>query len=224
MEENDISMIDKYLRGELEEHERLELEQRAINDEQFRGELKLTYQIKLQLADRQRKLRKTNEWRHRKRNKSVRVGLFVSIAATLLIGYFVLVPKESSTDGYKETVMTAALPNSDVKNVAQAETVTEKVRAKDNDSERIVASDDPQEHEHAIPQIGGISESRTMSAMTDTQKQDTSADGLNWHKINFLLSTGKTEEALILLHNSTFIEGRYKAQADSLLRILNSME
>ena len=227
MEEKYNDLIDRYLRNEMSREEKLDFEQQVLNNEQLKSELELTCRIKHRLADRQQKLRNTNEWKRRSMKGYIYMGAVTSIAASLAIAFLVWPASHHSLEepSGEAIAMAPSSAPTEEQAIAHVEEATKKARAnvkKGKDME-VIESVNELESRQFIPRVGQISEIKLMSATVDTQERDTllsNAYELYWMKIQSLLRTGKKAEAKTLLQKFSSIEGRYKEQADSLLNTL----
>ena len=227
MEEKYNDLIDRYLRNEMSREEKLDFEQQVLNNEQLKSELELTCRIKHRLADRQQKLRKTNEWKRRSMKGYIYMGAVTSIAASLAIAFLVWPASHHSLEGpsVEAIAMAPSSAPTEEQAIVHVEEATKKARAnvKKGKDKEVIESVNELESRQFIPQVGQISEIKLMSATVDTQERDTllsNAYELYWMKIQSLLRTGKKAEAKTLLQEFSSIEGRYKEQADSLLNTL----
>ena len=227
MEEKYKDLIDRYLRNEMSREEKLDFEQQVLNNEQLKSELELTCRIKHRLADRQQKLRKTNEWKRRSMKGYIYMGAVTSIAASLAIAFLVWPASHHSLEepSVEAIAMAPSSAPTEEQAIVHVEEATKKARAnvKKGKDKEVIESVNELESRQFIPQVGQISEIKLMSATVETQDRDTllsNAYELYWMKIQSLLRTGKKAEAKTLLQEFSSIEGRYKEQADSLLNTL----
>ena len=227
MEEKYKDLIDRYLRNEMSREEKLDFEQQVLNNEQLKSELELTCRIKHRLADRQQKLRKTNEWKRRSMKGYIYMGAVTSIAASLAIAFLVWPASHHSLEepSVEAIAMAPSSAPTEEQAIVHVEEATKKARAnvKKGKDKEVIESVNELESRQFIPQVGQISEIKLMSATVETQDRDTllsNAYELYWMKIQSLLRTGKKAEAKTLLQEFSSIEGRYKEQVDSLLNTL----
>lgn len=223
MDERIQYRIDRYLRKEMSQEESVNFEQEALNNDELRKELGLCLLVRKSLASRQQKLNLTNRWKHRGKVRLTSIVTITSIAALLVIGFFVLKPS-NSTVPVKEMLA----QNKDEKAPSfkeKQEKVTEAmktVRHKTDDKE-IVETIEKLEEQNDIPTISEVADAQYMSSKQQDENvkdinQKIEVYELHWMKIRSLLRMGKKEEALALLRQFVTLEGSHKTQADSLLK------
>ena len=226
MDERNYELIDKYLRKEMTPEESLNFEQEALNNPELRKEIELTYRIKKSLADRQHKLRTTAHWERKNKFKIVRVATISSIAAMLVIGFFVAKPVLDASDNNGELLAASSMEtNKDLTEISETAIVTVKKSISKGNEEEAIAEVTKLEEQKVIPTLNDVSRGRSVMNHTmdpeDANVLSLDAYELHWLKIKSLISIGKNEEAAELLKSFIRIEGKYKATADSLL---NSLE
>lgn len=92
MDERYNELIDKYLRKEMSPEESLRFKQDALSCHELRKEIELTYRIKRNIINRQEKLSKIVQWERKKKIMVTSVTAIFSIAAMLVIGFFITKP------------------------------------------------------------------------------------------------------------------------------------
>ncbi len=223
MDEQTLDRIDRYLRGEMSEKESLLFEQDALNDERLRKETELTYSIKRRLADRQQKLYQTNKWRRSKQSRFFQVGGWFAVAASLVVGLFLIMPKNTqTTDSHllaKNDMeeMEIPIPSMENQRIARVEKTVREGRHQEalQEIEKIEA-------EQELPSLSEISTEKTFASYTssemDVDDKIQESYELNWLRICSLMQLGKMKEAKNLLADFIVIEGIHQNSADSLFK------
>lgn len=224
MEEKYHDLIDRYVRNEMAQEERLAFEQQILNDEELRHEVDLTRRIKSSLSDRQNKLRITSELMHKKRNKTIRMVSIFSIAACVAIGFFVWYDTDNNI-GNDASTLTAMVKDENKISVDSKEKAVEKVHQairKGNDK-AVVEAVDEMERDRLIPDINNVKEMKLMSNRASEVNDSINIDPyeLYWIKINSLLNLGDTLSAKKILVDYLEIEGRHQIDAMNLIKTIN---
>lgn len=226
MDERIYEQIDKYLRKEMTPEESLNFEQEALNNPELRKEIELTYRIKRSLIDRKEKLRKTAQWERKSKFKIASFATISSIAAMLVVGFFITKPALEVPDTNGNLIASASIesPN-DLKEIRESAIVTVKKSISKGMEEEAIAEVNRLEEKNVIPTLNEISEGRFVMSNSmgseDAEILSRDAYELHWLKIQSLLAIGQKAEAKEQLKSFIQIEGKYKATADSLLHTLN---
>lgn len=224
MEEKYHDLIDRYVRNEMAQKERLVFEQQILNDEELRHEVDLTRRIKSSLSDRQNKLRITSELMHKKRNKTIRMVSIFSIAACVAIGFFVWYDTDNNI-GNDASTLTAMVKDENKISVDSKEKAVEKVQQaiKKGNDKAVVEAVDEMERDRLIPGISNVKEIRIMSNRTSEVNDSITIDAyeLYWIKINSLINIGDTLNARKILVDYITIEGLHQKEAKRLLKKIN---
>lgn len=223
MDEQTLDRIDRYLRGEMSDKESLLFEQEALNDEHLRKETELTYSIKRRLADRKQKLYQTDKWRKSKQNKFLQMGGLFAVAASLVVGLFIIMPKQTpSTDSMvlaknDGEIIDSLTPSVENQRIAKVERTMREGRHQEalKEIEEI-------EEEQELPSINTIIVTeREMDVQLTSYTPDekvVEAYELNWLRIQSMTKVGMEKEAQELLKTFVQINGNHQTAADSLLR------
>lgn len=222
MDERCYELIDKYLRKEMSPEESLNFEQEALNNPELRKEVELTYRIKRSLADRQRKLYKTSQWERKKKYSIARYTTIMSVAAMLIIGFFLSKPVNENASCVNH-VASATIESPEILKEKSGEAVVAVQKSFSEGNEKIaIAEVTKLEEQNVIPSLNDVSAGRyVMSHTMDSDDADIlskDAYELHWIKIQSLIAIGEKTEAKELLLSFVTVEGKYKAAADSLLR------
>ena len=214
--------IDRYLRKEMSAEESLLFEQEALNNPDLRREIELTYRIKRRLIDRQQKLFRTAHWERKRRMKHVCFATITSVAAMLVVGFFLNRPM-TGTSEKSELLASANISTSQgMKEMGEEAVVSVKRSISQGKEEVAIAEVTKLEKQNVIPTLNEVSDGRFImnhsleSADADALSKD--AYELHWLRIKSLITIGKTEQAEALLRRFVLVEGKYKVAADSLLR------
>ncbi len=224
MEDKYHDQIDRYVRNEMAQEEKVNFEQQMVNDENLQHEVDLTCRIKNSLSDRQNKLRITSELMRKKRNKTIRMVSIFSIAACVAIGIFVWYDIDNNI-GNDASTLTAMVKNENKISVDSKEKAVEKVQQairKGNDK-AVVEAVDEMERDRLIPDINNVKEMKLMSNRASEVNDSINIDPyeLYWIKINSLLNLGDTLSAKKILVDYLEIEGRHKTEAENLIKRIN---
>lgn len=224
MEEKYNDQIDRYVRNEMTQEEKVAFEQQMLNDVNLQSEVDLTRRIRSSLSDRRNKLRKTSELMHKKRNMTIRMVSIFSIAAIIAIGFFVWNDSENNIVNDSSSLTAMASDEGKVCG-ATKEKVVAKVRQainKGND-EAIVEAVDELERDRLIPSINNVKELKLMSNNVSEQNDSVTVDAyeLYWIKINSLINIGDTLIARKILVEYITIEGQHQKEAKRLLKKIN---
>lgn len=225
MDERYFELIDKYLRKEMSPEESLNFEQEALNNPELRKEIELTYRIKRSLTDCQHKLHKTAQWERKKRFSIVRYATITSVAAMLVVGFFLTKPVIENTSS-DNLVASATIESPEILKEKSGEAIVSVQKSiSDGNEEVAIAEVTKLEEQNIIPTLNDVSGGRfIMSHKLESDDADIlskDAYELHWLKIQSLITIGEKAEALELLKSFVTVEGKYKATADSLL---NSMK
>ncbi len=223
MNEKIVENIDRYLRKEMSADESIRFEQGALNDNDLRREIELTYIIKKGIIDRQRKLHQIKHWERKGRNRTVILAAVASVAAMFVGGIFVLQPElHLLTENTATSVEELGTENVFEKNEQTIHHVKNSIE-KRNDYE-IIAVIDSLEQNRIISPLNDISENRLFMNYKMTKEENLILNNdsyeLHWRKICSLIKVGKVEEAKKSLLRFVNIDGKYKSTADSLLQTL----
>lgn len=225
MDERNFELIDKYLRKEMSPEESLNFEQEALNNPELRKEIELTYRIKRSLTDRQQKLHKTAQWESKRKYRIARYAAITSIAAMLIVGYFLTKPvvENASSDNF---VASATIESPEILKEKSGEAIVSVQRSITEGNEEVaIAEVTKLEEQNVIPSLNDVSAGRYIMSHTleseDADILSKDAYELHWLKIQSLITIGKKAEAMELLKSFVTVDGKYKATADSLL---NSMK
>lgn len=224
MEEKYHDQIDRYVRNEMTQEEKVNFEQQMVNDENLQHEVDLTCRIMNSFSDRQDKLRITSELMHKKRNKTIPMVSFFSIAACVAIGFFVWYDTDNNI-GNDASTLTAMVKDENKISVDSKEKAVEKVQQairKGNDK-AVVEAVDEMERDCLIPDINNVKEMKLMSNRASEVNDSINIDPyeLYWIKINSLLNLGDTLSAKKILVDYLEIEGRHKTEAENLIKRIN---
>ena len=184
-----------------------------------------TYRIKRSLTDRQQKLRKTAQWERKKKYRIVRYTTITSVAAMLIVGFFLAQPLTDNVSR-DNLVVSATNESPEILKEKSGEAILAvKKSISEGNEEVAIAEVTKLEEQNIIPTLNEVSAGRyIMSRTLDTDDANIlskDAYELHWLKIQSLMKVGKKTEALELLKSFVTVEGKYKAAADSLL---NSMK
>lgn len=221
MDERIYELIDKYLRKEMSPEESLNFEQEALNNPELRKEVELTYRIKRSLTDRQQKLHKTAQWESKKKYRTVGFATISSIAALLIIGFFLTKPVIEN-DSNDNLIASAMAESPEVLKEKNREAIVSvKKSISEGKEEMAIAEVTRLEEQNVIPTLNEVSGGKyLMSHTLESEDADILSKGayeLHWLKIQSLITIGKKTEAMELLKSFVIVEGKYKATADSLL-------
>lgn len=220
MDERTQDRIDRYLRNEMSHEETLLFEQEAMNDEGLRKQLGVNMLINRSLAGRQRKLNLITRWKRKEKAKMVSFAAFTSIAAILVIAFFLHAPDNAASSS-------AGMAMVEQKNMAakKQEKVTETMESvlKTSDDKEIVETIENLENRKDIPSLNEMTEKQYVNYRQQNESGNEKAMiediyELYWLKIQSLLRMGQKDEALTLLRKFVTLEGEYKTKADSLLK------
>lgn len=226
MDERYNELIDKYLRKEMSQEESLRFEQDALSCHELRKEIELTYRIKRSIINRQKKLCKIAQWERKKKIRVTSVTTIFSIAAMLVIGFFITKPELDVKDTNNNPIASSHI-NISPKATDARETAI--VAVKNNISkgmeEEAIAEVNRLEEQNIIPTLNDVSKGKFVMnkslGLEDAEVLGQEAYELHWLKIKSLIAIGKTNEAVKLLKAFVQIDGKYKADADSLLQTLD---
>lgn len=224
MDERYFELIDKYLRKEMSPEESLNFEQVALNNPKLRKEIELTYRIKRSLIDRKQKLRKTAQWERKKRFSIVRYATITSVAAMLVVGFFLTKPVIENTSS-DNLVASATIESPEILKEKSGEAIVSVQKSiSDGNEEVAIAEVTKLEEQNIIPTLNDVSGGRfIMSHKLESDDADIlskDAYELHWLKIQSLITIGEKAEAIELLKSFVTVDGKYKATADSLLNIM----
>lgn len=213
--------IDRYLRREMSAEESVRFEQEALNDNDLRKEIELTYIIRKGIIDRQRKLYKVRHWEYRRRNRTAIFVAAVSFAAMLVGGILVLQLRQGSLQNKSKSAGDVYVVGSVLEKNGQTMYNVKGCIETKNDYE-VIAIVDSLEKNRMIPTLNDISDNRQFmnNNITKAEIIDNDSYELHWRKICSLIKIGKINEARMALQNFISIEGKYKDTADSLLQTL----
>ncbi len=223
--------IDAYLRGEMTPGQRKQFEEDIRQDDKLREEYFETKTIAAALADRKKKLEQMARWdaedaarkRIRRRKKQIRSwAIGISAAACIAVGFFVS----------QDIMFTAIAPDN---GFVMPEFNNEAVyRGGDSGLEILDSMITREDYASALVRADSLIASCKDDMLVYENKDSLSEEdsyrklqygynlyNLEWRRINLLLVLGKTEEAKTTLLDFSSKTGAYKAQADSLLRIIN---
>ncbi len=223
--------IDAYLRGEMTPGQRKQFEEDIRQDDKLREEYFETKTIAAALADRKKKLEQMARWdaedaarkRIRRRKKQIRSwAIGISAAACIAVGFFVS----------QDIVFTVIAPDN---GFVMPEFNNEAVcRGGDSGLEILDSMITREDYASALVRADSLIASCKDDMLVYENKDSLSEEdsyrklqygynlyNLEWRRINLLLVLGKTEEAKTTLLDFSSKTGAYKAQADSLLRIIN---
>ena len=224
MEEKYHDLIDRYVRNDMAQEEKVAFEQQMINDENLQHEVDLTCRIKNSLSDRQNKLRITSELMRKKRNKTIRMVSFFSIAACVAIGFFVWYDTDNNI-GNDASTLTAMVKDENKISVDSKEKAVEKVQQaiRKGNNKAVVEAVDEMERDRLIPDINNVKEMKLMSNRASEVNDSITIDAyeLYWIKINSLINIGDTLIARKILVEYITIEGQHQKEAKRLLKKIN---
>ncbi|MDO5525282.1 MAG: hypothetical protein Q4F85_04290 [Prevotella sp.] len=220
MDEITLQRIDKYLRKEMSSTEKIYFEQEMLNNEELRKEVEVTFLLKKSLDDRQRKLLQVKRWTNKKRSLSLKILSVVSVAAILVLAFIINIP-ENQQYAANDVV---AKNEKVVRTQQKAQKVIQSMRhsmEKGNDSEAMQALDDWETSPEKITMNQLTCDSQAV-VLSQSEKETLKKDiyELQWLKICLLVKQGEKNEALSLLKSFVSMDGRYKENADSLLKSL----
>ena len=222
MEEKHFELIDKYLRQEMTAEESLLFEQEALNDDELRSEIELTYRIKRRLSDRQQKLHKTAHWKRKKKYELASIASVTSIAAAFIIGFFLNKPMPEVGAEVSPIASTVVNTPQELKEMSEKAIDNVKKNISVGKEDVAIAEVERLEEQNIIPSLINVSSGQfVMSQTMDSSDADVliqDAYELHWLKIKSLMAIGKKKEATQLLYHFVRIEGEHQATADSLLR------
>lgn len=221
MDEITLQRIDKYLRKEMSTTEKIYFEQEMLNNEELRKEVELTFLLKKSLDDRQRKLLQVKKWTDKKRNFSLKILSVISVAAILVLAFIINIP-ENQQYAANDVV---AKNEKVVRTQQKAQKVIQSMRhpmEKGNDSEAMQVLDDWEASPEKITMNQLTCDDSQAVVLSQSEKETLKKDiyELQWLKICLLVKQGEKNEALSLLKSFVSMEGRYKENADSLLKSL----
>lgn len=222
MDEKKIELIDKYLRKEMSPEESLYFEQEALNNPELRKEIELTYRIKRCLTDRQQKLHKTAQWERKKKYSIACYTTIMSVAAMLIIGFFLEKPVIESGSN-EHLVVSATIESPEFLKEKSGEAIVSVQKSISEGNEEIaIAEVTKLEKQNVIPTLDDVSSGRHIMSHTlesdDAKILSKDAYELHWLKIQALIAIGKRKEAMELLKSFVTVDGKHKATADSLLK------
>lgn len=221
MDERYFELIDRYLRKEMPAEESLNFEQEALNNPELRKEVELTYRIKRRLTDRKQKLYKTAQWERKKKYRIVRYSAITSVAAMLIVGFFLAKPEIENVSS-DNLVASSTIESPEILKGKSEKAIVSVQRFISEGKEDIaIAEVTKLEEQNVIPTLNEVSAGRyVMSHTLDSDDVDVlskDAYELHWLKIQSLITIGKKAEAMELLKSFVTVEGKFKATADSLL-------
>ncbi|MBO4964098.1 MAG: hypothetical protein J6C65_04050 [Prevotella sp.] len=221
MDEITLQRIDKYLRKEMSSTEKIYFEQEILNNEELRKEVEVTFLLKKSLDDRQRKLLQVKRWTNKRRNLSLKILSVISVAAILVLAFIINIPetKQHAVHGV------VAKNEKVVRTQQKAQKVIQSMRhsmEKGNDSEAMQALDDWETSPEKITMNQLTCDDSQAVVLSQSEKETLKKDiyELQWLKICLLVKQGEKNEALSLLKSFVSMDGRYKENADSLLKSL----
>lgn len=221
MEEKYHDLIDRYVRNEMAQEDKVAFEQQMLNDVNLQSEVDLTRRIRSSLSDRRNKLRKTSELMHKKRNMTIRMLSIVSVAAIIAIGFFVWNDSENNIVNDSSSLKAMVSDEGKVCSATKEKAVAKVRQAinKGND-EAIVEAVDELERDRLIPSINNVKELKLMSNNVSEQNDSVTVDAyeLYWIKINSLINIGDTLIARKNLVDYITIEGVHQKEAKRLLK------
>ena len=223
MDERISERIDRYLRKEMSADESVRFEQDTLDNRDLRKEIELTCIIKRGIINRHQKLRRIRYWERKRRNRFTLFTVATSAVAILIVGFFVLHPRQQLPfENTGTSTEKTHAKNTFEKNEQNIQYVKESIEER-NDYE-IIAVVDSLEQNRIISSINDISGNKLLTNSTmpqkDIQTLDNDSYELHWYKICSLIKIGRTEEAKVCLLNFITINGKYKNTADSLLQTL----
>ena len=191
-----------------------------LNNEELRKEVEVTFLLKKSLDDRQRKLLQVKRWTNKKRSLSLKILSVVSVAAILVLAFIINIP-ENQQYAANDVV---AKNEKVVRTQQKAQKVIQSMRhsmEKGNDSEAMQALDDWETSPEKITMNQLTCDSQAV-VLSQSEKETLKKDiyELQWLKICLLVKQGEKNEALSLLKSFVSMDGRYKENADSLLKSL----
>lgn len=221
MDEITLQRIDKYLRKEMSSTEKIYFEQEMLNNEELRKEVEVTFLLKKSLDDRQRKLLQVKRWTNKRRNLSLKILSVISVAAILILVFIINIPetKQHAVHGV------VAKNEKVVRTQQKAQKVIQSMRhsmENGNDNEAMQALDDWETSPEKITMNLLTCDDSQAVILSQSEKDILKKDiyELQWLKICLLVKQGEKKEVLTLLETFVNIEGRYKENADSLLKSL----
>ncbi len=203
MDNNIQDRIDAYIRGELNASDRASFSKDLSQDPELRKDYEFTRIIANSISDRERKKQQIREW-NRKKDKTVYLySTIMSIAAMLVIGFFIFryIPSDNaialSTESSSKTSenyyafaeIGQLIEN---QNYGVALKYIEKIESTDNKIS-----------------LDSVSTANSISVSERTYE-------LKWFKVQALLGLKRIEEARTLLKDISSSNSRYKEKADSL--------
>ena len=203
MDYNIQDRIDAYIRGELNASDRASFSKDLSQDPELRKDYEFTRIIANSISDRERKKQQIREW-NRKKDKTVYLySTIMSIAAMLVIGFFIFryIPSDNaialSTESSSKTSenyyafaeIGQLIEN---QNYGVALKYIEKIESTDNKIS-----------------LDSVSTANSISVSERTYE-------LKWFKVQALLGLKRIEEARTLLKDISSSNSRYKEKADSL--------
>lgn len=221
MDEITLQRIDKYLRKEMSSTEKIYFEQEMLNNEELRKEVEVTFLLKKSLDDRQRKLLQVKRWTNKRRNLSLKILSVISVAAILVLAFIINIP-ENQQYAANDVV---AKNEKVVRTQQKAQKVIQSMRhsmEKGNDSEAMQVLDDWEASPEKITMNQLTCDDSQAVVLSQSEKETLKKDiyELQWLKICLLVKQGEKNEALSLLKSFVSMDGRYKENADSLLKSL----
>lgn len=224
MDEITLQRIDKYLRKEMSSTEKIYFEQEMLNNEELRKEVEVTFLLKKSLDDRQRKLLQVKRWTNKRRNLSLKILSVISVAAILVLAFIINIP-ENQQYAANDVV---AKNEKVVRTQQKAQKVIQSMRhsmEKGNDSEAMQVLDDWEASPEKITMNQLTCDDSQAVVLSQSEKETLKKDiyELQWLKICLLVKQGEKNEALSLLKSFVSMEGRYKENADSLLKSLEQL-
>lgn len=225
MDARNYELIDRYLRKEMSLEESLFFEQEALNNAELRLETELTFRIKRCLADRQLKLRRIAQWECERKIKNVGSSTACSLAALIALGFFVAKPLLSTNGADMDMpVVSLAETSGDRKEMCETAIAAVRCSMSEGREEDAVAEVNRLEKQDVIPTLNDVSEGKFVMNCSgkaeDADALSRDAYELHWLKIKSLIAIGKTEDAVVFLRAFVRVEGKYSAEADSLLHAL----
>ena len=226
MDERYNELIDKYLRKEMSPEESLRFKQDALSCHELKKEIELTYRIKRNIINRQKKLSKIVQWERKKKIMVTSVTAIFSIAAMLVIGFFITKPVLDVKDMNNNPIASSPIYTSPRATADREKAI---VAVKNNISkgmeEEAIAEVNRLEEQNIIPALNDVSKGKLLMnqypGLEDAEVLGQEAYELHWLKIKSLIAIEKTNEAVKLLKAFVQIDGKYKADADSLLQTLD---
>lgn len=234
--------IDDYVLGKMSAEDRDKFEKEVSQDIEKQEQLKLTQNVSTAIKSRNEKLAMMQKWEQEriasKRKIMAWTSSAVGIAAVLLVGVFLFVPKEDDKDlslfspieiGVEYPAKSIEYIGNTIKNQESDENgiFLHQIKRMINDKEYEKAMslideirDSLKNRERLLRDTISVKSKEKLNDFTELSNIEKSIYELQWLEIEAYIGLNDVESAIVLLKEFRKEEGKYKIQADSLLNVL----